>query len=131
MHAYLTLVKADFDLALRGVPQVIAALNPATQRPVCPEDLAVIGNVVQRVKRAALSYRPGARCLPQAVAAARLLRARGYPVKLVVAVRRFPFAAHAWVECDGAVLTDWQGVKDEFTPILVNEPSATPVEVTA
>jgi hypothetical protein len=119
---YFALLKADIDLLLRGVHSVVAALPACSYRQAGPSEIASMRAIARDVKSVALYYRPGARCLPQAVASARLLRCRDYPVTLVIAVRRFPFAAHAWVEYDGEVLTDRQDIKREFVPLVINEP---------
>lgn len=120
---YLSLVKADLDLALFGVHRVVGALPAVPDRLTTAAEVESMREIAQRLQAAALYYRPGARCLPQAVAIARQLRRMGYPVSLVIAVRRFPFAAHAWVECDEDVLTDRQDVRLEYTPILTNCPT--------
>lgn len=41
-------------------------------------------------------------CLARSLALYRFLRSAGVCAVHVIGVRRFPFAAHAWVECDGA-----------------------------
>jgi hypothetical protein len=123
VSAYLALVKADIDLMVRGINRVVAALPACSYRQASPSDLESMRTIARAVKSVALYYRPGARCLPQAVAIARLLRRRDFPVTLVVAVRRLPFAAHAWVECDGQVLTDRQTVRSEYAPLMRAEPS--------
>jgi hypothetical protein len=126
MNSYLALLNADLDLAVRGVQRVVATLAPVDYRATTVDETEEMRAVARNVQAAALYYRPGARCLPQAVAIARLLRRQGYPVTLVIAVRRFPFAAHAWVECDGQVLTDRQDVRLEFSAILRNTPRELP-----
>ncbi|MEX2534139.1 MAG: lasso peptide biosynthesis B2 protein [Trueperaceae bacterium] len=124
MTCYLALVRADLELALFGVHNVIDRLPAVPLRPVTTEELTTMRAVAHRLQAAALYYRPGARCLPQAIAITRLLRWQQHPVTMIVAVRRFPFAAHAWVECEGQVLTDRQDVKLEFNPILSNTPTS-------
>ncbi|HEX7004560.1 MAG TPA: lasso peptide biosynthesis B2 protein [Trueperaceae bacterium] len=131
MRSYLALVKADLDLLLHGVNRTAANVPPASQRSASEHEIEEMRRVAENIQRVALYYRPGARCLPQAVAIARLLRRQGYPVTLVIAVRRFPFAAHAWVECQGQVLTDRQDVRLEFTPIVRNEPAQAQARATA
>jgi hypothetical protein len=123
MNAYVALVKADLDLALLGIHEVAARLPVVAYRQASSDEISAMLAVTSRVQGAALYYRPGARCLPQAVAITRLLRRHRYPVTFVVAVRRFPFAAHSWVECHEQVLTDRQDVRLEFAPILVNTPA--------
>jgi hypothetical protein len=51
-----------------------------------------------------LSRRSPNDCLPRSLALFRYLRAEGVPAEHVIAVRRAPFAAHAWVESDGEAL---------------------------
>jgi hypothetical protein len=131
MSGYFALVKADVDLLIRGVNRVVSRLPAVNDRAVTNAEIEAMRKTAQQVQEAALYYRPGARCLPQAVAIARLLRGQGEPVTLVIAVRRFPFAAHAWVECNERVLTDRQDVRLEFIPLLRNEPKAATVGATA
>ena len=57
-------------------------------------------------------YRRRLDCLPRALAIFVLLRRWGIPATLHIGVKRFPFGAHAWVECMGEMLDDsaddWQ-----------------------
>jgi hypothetical protein len=60
---------------------------------------------------AASRYVPYGKCLPQAVAARKLLRGMGYRSQLRIGVRKpteSEFEAHAWLECDGRV---WVGAQ--------------------
>lgn len=43
-------------------------------------------------------------CLPRSMALFHFLKELGVPVQHCIGVRRFPFEAHAWVECHGAPL---------------------------
>jgi len=65
-------------------------------------------------------YRRRLDCLPRSLAIYVLLRRQGVPATLRIGVKRFPFAAHAWVECLGEVLDDsiddWQ--HEPYVPIL-------------
>lgn len=58
-------------------------------------------------------------CLPASLALARGLAAVGAPYTLVVGVKLGPFAAHCWIEDDGAVLNDDLETVRQFTPIRV------------
>lgn len=51
-------------------------------------------------------------CLQRSAATVCLLRLAGFPARLVVGVRKVPFYAHAWVECDGTVLDSEISVLD-------------------
>ena len=54
---------------------------------------------------AALYFKP-VLCLQRSAAAACLLKKHGYPAEMVIGVQQVPFAAHAWVELNGAVFGD-------------------------
>jgi hypothetical protein len=45
-------------------------------------------------------------CLQRSAATACLLKKNGFPAQLVIGVQQLPFAAHAWVELDGAIIND-------------------------
>jgi hypothetical protein len=49
-------------------------------------------------------YRTRLDCLPKALTLFSLLRNQGIPAELCLGVKRFPFAGHAWVEVNGAVI---------------------------
>jgi hypothetical protein len=54
-------------------------------------------------------------CLVRSLSLYRFLRGAGNPAEHVIGIRRFPFQAHAWVECAGAVVLDARAVG--FTPL--------------
>jgi hypothetical protein len=54
-------------------------------------------------------------CLARSLALYRFLREAGHPAEHVIGVRRFPFQAHAWVECEGAGALDDRA--PAFTPL--------------
>ena len=65
-------------------------------------------------------YRRRLDCLPRALTLYLLLRRRGVPATLHIGVKRYPFGAHAWVECLGEVLDDttddWR--HEPYVPII-------------
>ena len=64
-----------------------------------------VDRVVQEA--AAATFLLPAACKERALAGYRILGGwYGLPAAVVVGVRRQPFLAHAWVECDGRVVTD-------------------------
>jgi Transglutaminase-like superfamily len=73
---------------------------------------------VRRALDSAVSYRvTPAMCLRRAGAAVCLLRLRGVPSTLVIGVQRLPFAAHAWAEVDGRVVTESHDWKNTYRVI--------------
>jgi len=53
-----------------------------------------------------LYYRRREDCLPKALTTFHLLRRQGIPAELCFAVKKFPFAAHSWVEAYRQPLDD-------------------------
>jgi hypothetical protein len=104
---------ASFRVRVLGVARVLAwARGPVgVKRHASPEDLA---RACERAGR----YIPGATCLAQSAALTRLLRRTGVAADVRIGVATDPgFAAHAWVEIDGAPLTRAPG---RFTPLRLN-----------
>ena len=70
--------------------------------------------------RAAARYVPGATCLTQALALQWLLVRSGHISSVHLGAKKSPegkFEAHAWVECDGLVVTDDLEKCEAFTPV--------------
>ncbi len=65
-------------------------------------------------------------CLLRSLSLYRFLRSAGVRAEHVIGVRRFPFAAHAWVECDGSAVRDERA--RDFTPLarIGNAPAEFP-----
>lgn len=102
----LTLKTAGFDSlckALRTWPV------SSRSRAVQPESA-----IPKAVERAALWYPRLALCLQKSAAVAVLLRESGIACEMVIACRRLPFKAHAWVEVNGRVVNDNVKVQQVF-----------------
>ena len=97
-----------------GRRRASAAASPADQRTTVRRTLGA----VRRATR--YYYRPRLDCLPRALAIFVLLRSQGVPATLHIGVKRYPFGAHAWVECQGGVLDDRVGdwKHEPYVPIL-------------
>jgi Transglutaminase-like superfamily len=66
---------------------------------------AVIAATCRAIETAsAYYYRTKRDCLPKAMLAYYLLNREGVKGQLCIAVRKFPFKAHAWVEYDGQIV---------------------------
>jgi hypothetical protein len=56
-------------------------------------------------------------CVPRSLALYRFLLSAGVPAEHVIGAMRFPFTAHAWVECGGRVLGDSALAVRSYTPL--------------
>lgn len=87
-------------LGAESAPEV-----PAEQQPAVEEVAWAVQAVARRVPW-------DSRCLAQALAGFRMLRARGIAATVYFGVRRdpaAPFNAHAWLRCGGRVVTGEAG----------------------
>ena len=97
---------ARFDL-LRALPnRSTLRLPPAAPRGQKATEAERTSAVCNAVATAACLYWKPVMCLQRSVCAARLLRARGIPARLVIGYRPDPFLSHAWVEIDDRVVND-------------------------
>jgi hypothetical protein len=88
---------------------------PPASAPPTAVELAALD---RRLRSVAAGLLLPMNCKERALAMHQILRARcGLPACLVVGIQRHPFAAHAWVECEGQVLTDDAARCATFKPI--------------
>ena len=96
-------------LRVGGVRRALTWAHRAPRR--MGGDAASAADLVRGIERAA-RYLPGATCLPQSLALARLLRDSGIEaVVRIGGIPRTPFEAHAWVESNGIELTASRGAE--------------------
>ena len=125
IQAWLLFVLLDAGFRVFGFPRVFLFVDRWGHRSVGQGSLGAHRRTVSRTLEAVRTatryyYRQRLDCLPRALAVFVLLRRRGVPATLRIGVKRYPFGAHAWVECLGAVLDDshgsWQ--HEPYVPIL-------------
>jgi hypothetical protein len=125
IQALLIFVLLDVGFRVFGFPRVFLFVDRWGRRSVDASSLAPQRRTVRRALEAVRAatryyYRRRLDCLPRALAIFVLLRWRGVPATLHIGVKRFPFGAHAWVECLGEVLDDsaddWR--HEPYVPIL-------------
>lgn len=95
-------IRARMDLRSAPLHQVLIDL-PAASRGRTTRDLVTHARAFDRARRW-VPVRP--RCLPDALAYARVARREGFAVDLVFGVKLHPFEAHCWVQSGSLVLTD-------------------------
>ena len=125
IQAFVVFVLLDIGFRVLGFPRVFRFVDRWGRRSVEAASLVVqrrtLHRTLEAVRTASRYYhRQRLDCLPRSLAIYVLLRRQGVPAMLRIGVKRFPFAAHAWVECLGEVLDDslddWQ--HEPYVPIL-------------
>lgn len=120
--AYATYTLMDIALRIFGLEPVLNWVIRRLQRRKPARD-AEVEVEVERVQRAVDDVRrfyPDRKnedCLPRALAIFYRLRLSGLPAELLIGVKRYPFRAHSWVECQGRVIGDRESVREFFTPL--------------
>ena len=104
VSAWCELARFDLLRALStGSTLCLRRVTPGRQKAPDAELTIAVCNAVTTA--ACLYWKP-VMCLQRSVCAARLLRARGVPARLVIGYRPDPFLSHAWVEVDDRVVND-------------------------
>ena len=125
IEALLVFVLLDVGFPVLGFPRVYRLVQsrgresagvvaPAAQRHMMRRALEAVRTATRYYYRRRLD------CLPRALTIYLLLRRRGVPATLHIGVKRYPFGAHAWVECLGEVLDDttddWR--HEPYVPVI-------------
>src|SRR5258705_10878434 len=103
--AFLELALVDLMLRIGRfctLRRIVKDWQPARKKV----NLETAEQVCKAVDRAATYYLKNALCLQRSIVTTCLLRSQGVPAQMVIACRRIPFKAHAWVEVDGQVVND-------------------------
>ena len=123
--AFLIFLLLDLGFLLCGFPYVYRLIRSWTSRPRAglPETVErrIVYLAVDAVRSASRCYyRRRLDCLPRALTLYVLLRCAEVAATLRIGVKRYPFAAHAWVEWRGEVLDEstnaWR--HEPYVPIL-------------
>jgi hypothetical protein len=122
------LLQAAVRVALWCMP---ARTLRRTPRPASRDSQPAVSQLAWAVN-AASSVIPRSTCLVRALAARRLLARHGYPSTLRLGVARTSdgLAAHAWLECQGAILIG-AAPPGRYTPLPAQGTSATTASRTA
>ena len=125
IQALLVFILLDVGFRVFGFPRVFRLVDRWRRRSTTATPLAAQRITVRRTLEAVRTatryyYRRRLDCLPRSLTIYVLLRRQGVPAALRIGVKRFPFAAHAWVECLGEVIDDstddWR--HEPYVPIL-------------
>lgn len=124
VQALLIFVLLDICFGVLGFPRVYRHVRRWSRATTLAESTArrrVVEGVREAVRNATRYYwRRRLDCLPRSLTVYLLLQRRGVPATLHIGVKRYPFGAHAWVECDGDVVDDsantWR--QEPYLPIV-------------
>ena len=110
-QAFLIFVLLDAGFCLLGFPRVYRLVRSWSRGAGSATGSAARPRLAERTLAAVRTatryyWRRRPDCLPRAMTIYLLLRRRGVPATLRIGVKRYPFGAHAWVECPGGVLDD-------------------------
>jgi len=104
-QAYCELLRLEYSICRKDFPAIYERVRQtpvAAGRTTSPNPAAI----AHSVDLAAVFYFKNVLCLQRSAATVHLLKRYGFPAQLVIGVQHLPFAAHAWVELEGAVIND-------------------------
>jgi hypothetical protein len=121
LRAFSTFLVLDIGFRMMGFDRMYKLVAQRSPRPVdwTPEEGRLRAQqTFQAVQTATMFYyRRRKDCLPKALTTLYLLRRQGIPAQICFGVRKFPFAAHTWVEAFGEFLDDDPSRLPHFTVI--------------
>jgi hypothetical protein len=105
VQAYTELLRFEFLNRCGGFKRVYRSVRnaPVATKAIEPE---IVTKICDAVTLASCFFWKPVLCLPRAVATTRLLRKHGIKAEMVIGYRPSPFFSHAWVEVDGAIISD-------------------------
>jgi hypothetical protein len=104
------------DVALRvlGFARTLRWARRLAGEHTSVADEQLIKQTLHNIVVATVFYPGKSKCLEQAIAVFVLLRRRRVPVQIRLGVQPYPFYAHAWVELNGAPLTESPEIVAQF-----------------
>jgi len=123
VQALLTFHLIDISLRLHTFEVVLGFLQKhsgRSTRRLSPAEqdwaIAVMRQAARQIRR--FDVRARRDCLPRALTVYYLLRRRGIPVSFSMGIRKHPFGAHAWVEHQGQVISDYRDERSGYVQIM-------------
>jgi Transglutaminase-like superfamily len=121
VRAFSMFLILDMGFRLMGFQRIYQLVAHRARRPVDWNPLEAkvqAQKTFQAVQAATMFYyRRRKDCLPKALTTFHLLRRQGISAQICFGVRKFPFAAHTWVEAFGELLDDDPSRLPHFTVI--------------
>ena len=112
----LALARVRLLLRLGGVVRAARFAYATPAQDAVTNSAALVDGVVDRVNRIATLAPFRAECLERSLTVVRALRTAGMEAKLRLAIRHYPFEAHAWAEYAGEALNECGTVCALYTP---------------
>lgn len=113
----------DITLRVWGFDRVFKFLVEQGRRDLGGMPPTAVGELIEVVQQAArkvrqFDYRSRPDCLPRALATYYILFRYGVAVEFAIGVKAFPFGAHAWVEYQGRVISDYEEERSQYMALM-------------
>ena len=123
-RAYMLLIFVDFGLRFFGFPKIVKICLKEVklaENSTASLDWDKISKTVRIAQKAFLFYlKPQTKCLERSLVICSLLRRLGIPAQFCIGCPKYPpFNFHAWVECEGRIVNDFDSIKDTYIQVAV------------
>lgn len=113
LNAYVELLRCGAYVSRRDFAGLYQKVRRSAVRPSNGISVSC-AQVCHAVDVACMWYWKQVQCLQRSAATTCLLRRHGTAAEMVIASRRMPFQAHAWVEVEGRVVNDRPQVRETY-----------------
>ena len=113
-RCFILLMSCDVALRVLGFARTLRWARRLAGEQTSGADEQLIKATLHNIVVATAFYPGRSKCLEQAIAVFVLLRRRQVPVQIRLGVQPYPFYAHAWVELQGAPLTESPEIVAQF-----------------
>lgn len=123
LKAYKALIQINFYIKFKGFYsslQLIKKHRDYRSNYVIPKHKELMG-LANILNNACLLYPTRTKCLEWSMTFVLLALKRNWKCNIEIGVQNYPFLSHAWVECDGKIVMDSEGLRDGLA-IVLSEP---------
>jgi hypothetical protein len=106
LRCLMLLMVCDVSLRVFGYARTLRAARRLAGERSAQRSRELMQQTLHNILVATAFYPGRSKCLEQAMAGFVLLRRRGVAVDIRLGVQPYPFCAHAWLELDGAPVTE-------------------------
>src|SRR6266568_3418538 len=114
IESYLLLLQMECFLVFRQLPSLLGMVRLESVGGKKQSEISYLDKICHAMDLACVFYPKQVLCLQRSSALTVLLRRHGIPAEMVIGAQLLPFRSHAWIEVEGALVSDRPYVGDNY-----------------